>query len=155
IADLVASDTSNSFENPHHECDALIQGITLLSKPTTWNDHGGFGGIRAYPYSGALVVFHSQSMHREIANFLMAMRKARDKAQPMTVPPPPTPMPLRVFTLRAMAEEIKQPKLARNDESKEDNKRRSSRIDSDLAAFMQDLIGVITEEIAPKTWQTK
>lgn len=60
-----------------YDYQTLIQMITAIIKPTTWDDVGGPGSIKAVPCEGlhALVVSQSSDVHEQCVSLLNAIRE--------------------------------------------------------------------------------
>lgn len=63
-------------EGAEFDTDALIEVVTSVVAPTTWDAVGGNGGIREYEPRGALVVSQSKAIHERIESLFAALRKA-------------------------------------------------------------------------------
>jgi hypothetical protein len=71
-----------SMSEPFAEYDSLIDVITYLVQPSSWNHAGGRGGIK--PLHPLLVISQTQAVHREIATLLADIR-AKRRAMPTVV----------------------------------------------------------------------
>lgn len=56
------------------DADTLIDLVTKIVSPTTWDDVGGPGGIEYFPSGGALIVSQTDEAHDEIARLLARLR---------------------------------------------------------------------------------
>ncbi len=61
---------------------SLIDMITSVVSPTSWDEVGGPGSMAQYLRPGVLVISQTRSIHEEIATLLAALRKARDWQKP-------------------------------------------------------------------------
>lgn len=57
----------------------LINAITGILAPTTWDDVGGPCSLTVHPNSGGLAVSQTDEVHEEIASLLANLRRVRDK----------------------------------------------------------------------------
>jgi len=73
-----ASAPVTTEQNSRHE--QLIQLITSLIKPHTWDGMGGAGRIQYYDVSSALVVNQTADVIREVEDLLEALRRLQDLA---------------------------------------------------------------------------
>ena len=56
----------------------LVEMVTAVVQPTTWDENGGLGAIQLLP--GTLVVAQTQAVHEDVAELLALLRRTR-KAQ--------------------------------------------------------------------------
>jgi len=57
--------------------DAIIETITSVVAPSSWDSNGGAGSIAPYQASGSLVVSQTREVHEQIAMLLDMLRVAR------------------------------------------------------------------------------
>ncbi|HEX5445759.1 MAG TPA: hypothetical protein VFW87_18175, partial [Pirellulales bacterium] len=83
VGDLVA--TKSDFQTPSRSARrsdpyrTLMQMVSETIAPDTWDDVGGPGSIEAFRNGESLVISQTSEAHEEIAEFLAALRKTRDK----------------------------------------------------------------------------
>ncbi len=58
--------------------DTLIEMITSVVEPDTWDDVGGAGAIEPFPVSEALVISQTRGVHRKVCALIVTLRRARD-----------------------------------------------------------------------------
>ena len=75
VADLVAVQEGDEV---YEDYDDLIQIITTIIDPATWDDVGGPGSIAAFEASSALVISQTRKSHERVEALLRALRQARD-----------------------------------------------------------------------------
>lgn len=74
--------------NPNFaDYDTLIENITSVVAPDTWDDVGGAGAIEACPYSQSLIISQTRQVHKEVRALLKTLRKAKGlQPEPQFVP---------------------------------------------------------------------
>jgi hypothetical protein len=84
VGDLVMTDSE--FRTPLDPCGKdgsyfhnLIDVITSVVEPTTWDELGGPGSVSPHGSSRALAVSQTDEVHEEIAALLTGLRRVRDK----------------------------------------------------------------------------
>lgn len=70
-----------SVERAELVTEALIEAVTTIVAPTTWDAVGGKGSIHEYGPRGALVVSQSKAVHPRIESLLAGLRKAPTAAE--------------------------------------------------------------------------
>jgi hypothetical protein len=76
VADLVFVETSDAYDA---DFDSLIEVITSIVNPTSWDINGGAGSIAPFVPSGALVVSQTREVHEQIESLLVRLREVRDE----------------------------------------------------------------------------
>jgi hypothetical protein len=66
-----------SKNDPGSPFDDIIDAITGIVAPTSWNDQGGAGSIA--PFDTQLVISQTREIHEEIADLLVTIRQCRDE----------------------------------------------------------------------------
>jgi len=96
--------------------DSLIELLTSVVAPTTWDEVGGPGSIREFAYAQSLIFSQSQEVHEQIELILAALRLAKSysdskPAQSITtlVAPPDKPVATRQPQRRAVLISNEQP----------------------------------------------
>ncbi|WP_146115739.1 MULTISPECIES: hypothetical protein [Pirellulaceae] len=102
VKDLVRYNAFTQRENTKRgvtlEFDDLIQAITTAVEAESWEELGGPGSLASFPYADCLVVTQLRDVHRQVAELLEQVRKAKPKVtftQPATVVVQSMPAPSR------------------------------------------------------------
>lgn len=74
VADLLAGESDEFVVNAGSKHVELIEAITSIVAPTTWDDVGGPGRITLLDSSSALAVSQTFECHRDIEAFLTSLR---------------------------------------------------------------------------------
>ncbi len=79
VADLlcVGRSAHDIGRGRHDDYDTLLETITSIIAPDTWDQVGGAGSIEAFPASRALVISATRPVHRQIGPLLETLRKAK------------------------------------------------------------------------------
>ncbi|MCH8043335.1 MAG: hypothetical protein IID44_06410 [Planctomycetes bacterium] len=77
VADLVDSDPETAYSPDSADFDPLIELITAIIAPDSWEDAGGGGAVSAFAKAGALVVSQTHEVHEQIGQLLAALRRLR------------------------------------------------------------------------------
>jgi hypothetical protein len=75
VADLVFVETADAYEA---DFDSLIEVITSIVAPQTWDSAGGPGSIAPFVPSGALVISQTRQVHGQIESLLAQLRRIRN-----------------------------------------------------------------------------
>jgi hypothetical protein len=89
VRDLVAYSVPGTNDDPHRyaaDYDSLIDLITTTIAAESWVDVGGPGSIKEFDNSGVLVISQTRRTHREIAQLLATLRKAKEFQGIATLP---------------------------------------------------------------------
>ena len=79
VADLVATlaEDKSGQHREYLDYDTLIETITSVVAPDTWDEVGGAGAIESFPASRALVVSQVRSVQRDVRALLAQLRQSR------------------------------------------------------------------------------
>lgn len=80
VGDLLASDADQLVVGAGDHYQELIEAITSLVQPTTWDEVGGPGSVQAMHEARALAISQTFVCHREIEAFLATMRAVQRRA---------------------------------------------------------------------------
>ncbi len=75
VADLVFVETNDAYEA---DFDSLIEVITSIVAPQSWDSAGGAGSIAPFLPSGALVIGQTRQVHGQIESLLAQLRRIRN-----------------------------------------------------------------------------
>lgn len=94
VRDLALYRVPGTKDDPHRyaaDYDSLIDVITTTVAPEAWADVGGPGSVKEFDNSGALIVSQTRRVHREIAQLLATLRRAKEIQGIDALPAPKAP----------------------------------------------------------------
>jgi hypothetical protein len=94
VLDLIDANPANPRAGNYQ---ALIQLMTDVLVPTSWDEVGGLGAISQFTASGSLVISQSFANHQRIAQLLAALRTARGRQPPQAALRRPDPAALQAL----------------------------------------------------------
>lgn len=77
VADLVDRDPETAYSPASADFDPLIELITAIIAPESWEDAGGAGAVSEFAKAGALVVSQTHEVHEQIGQLLATLRRLR------------------------------------------------------------------------------
>ena len=80
VRDLVTVQEGHEI---YEDYDALIELITTIVEPATWDHVGGPGSVAPFEMSSALVILQTRRSHRTVEALLRTLRQARDNPKPI------------------------------------------------------------------------
>jgi len=126
IGDLCGYSRESATGGPDY--DTMIEAITSIVAPTSWDTNGGSGAIGSVPAADAIVVSQTDSVQRQVAELLAKLRTQGCHVEPPAAPAG-TPV-TRIYRVSGAT-----PPAAGNEEK------------------VRQLIALVRQYVEPKSWQ--
>ncbi|HWB08715.1 MAG TPA: hypothetical protein VG826_05810 [Pirellulales bacterium] len=141
---------------------SLIELITSTVAPTTWDEVGGPGGIKAFTPSRALAISQTEEAHENIASLLADLRRTRDKqlaaAGPVDVVERQKreegPLEIKVYRLVRQTEESKAAAESSAEKAAQHAGQGAAEASrgGNLEAWAKAIAELVPEMIEPESW---